>query len=84
MYMKAIRIDETEDETLRILNAVLSDRRTWIDIKPSKVAVQLGVSEAVVRYNVKKLFKQGLLCVKGSGYVPTDKVLFRGDSPKRR
>lgn len=76
MSVKVIRIDDTQDETLRILNAILSERRVWIEVSPSKVGSALGIQEGVVRYNIKKLVKLGYIRPIGRGYEPTDKVLF--------
>lgn len=76
MCVKAIRLEDSKDVTLRILNEVLAERREYIEIKPTETAVRLGVSECVVRYNVKKLVDGGYLRPVGNGYEPTEKVLF--------
>lgn len=76
MSVKAIRIEDSKDLTLRILNEVLSDRRSYIEIKPTETAVRVGVSECVVRYHIKKLVETGYLRPVGKGYEPTENVLF--------
>lgn len=76
MYVKAIKLESAKDESLRILNAILGDRRDYFEVSPSKVAAELGISEGNVRYHLKKLVKFGYLRVVGDGYKPTDKVLF--------
>ncbi len=76
MYVKALKLNETTDDTLRVLNAVLPDRRAWIEISPAKVAQALNMSEGAVRYQVKKLERLGYLRADGRGYMPTDQLLF--------
>ncbi len=74
--VKAVRIEAAEDEAMRVLNAVLPERKAPVDISPMKIAHALGMSESTVRYNVKKLVRLGYLRTVGNCYEPTEKVLF--------
>ena len=76
MYVKALILNDTEDDTLRVLIAVLPERRTWVEISPSKGAKELNMSEGSVRYQIKKLEKLGYIRPEGRGYMPTDQLLF--------
>ena len=76
MYVKALKLNETTDDTLRVLNAVLPDRRAWVGILPAEGAQALNMSEGAVRDQVKKLERLGYLRADGRGYMPTDQLLF--------
>ena len=82
MYVKAIRLDKTEELHLSILSLMFPDERCSTRVNFVELAKQLNasgikVSEEVVRYNVtKKLKKLGYIRECGDGYEPTEKVLF--------
>ena len=78
MYVKAVRIDDTQDETLRVLNAMFGDYRDFAHtVSPQKLAAQLDISEGAVRYQIKKLERLGYIhSVEPGGYKPTEKMLF--------
>ncbi len=79
IVVKAVRISSAKDESLRILNEILSvsDRRSRIEVSPSKIAQKLGTTESTVRYNVKKFVALGYLRSIGNRYYePTGEVLF--------
>lgn len=74
--VKAVKINEAETEMFRVLNAILPERKTFVQVSPTKIAHALFISESSVRYNVKKLVELGYLIQEGRAYKPTDKVLF--------
>lgn len=80
--IKAIIINDSRDETLRVLDAILGDRKTWFEYSPSETAHQLGLPESTVRYNVRKLVKLGYLRVDGRGYSPTERVQYLQEKAK--
>ncbi len=76
MIERAIIINDSRDESLRILDAILADRRVGVEVSPTEIGKQLGVTESTVRYNVRKFVKLGYLRPVGRIYEPTKKVLF--------
>lgn len=81
MCIKAIVIDKSAEELHLRLLAVMFDRCS--DRSPRRVrfcdlAKNLGVSEDVVRYNIRKLLRMGYIVSLGpeTGYRLTDKVAF--------
>lgn len=76
MCVKAIRLDKAEELHYKILSAMFGDERRAVRVKFGDLANELGVSEEVIRYNVKKLVKLGYLRITDDGYAPTEKVLF--------
>ncbi len=82
MCIKAIDIEHAEDMSLRVLAIMLKgqDVRRSTRAHFGRIAKELGTSEGVVRYHVRKLLRLGYIRVCGNGYAPTEKVLFL--SPK--
>lgn len=79
--VKAVKITDTKDESLKILNAILPERRTaGVEVSPMKIARELGISEFKVRYNVQKFVELGYLEHVGRLYQPTKKVLFLNEN----
>lgn len=78
MCIKAIDIEYEEEPCFRILSYMLKgqERRMTKRVKFGEIAKALGVSEEVVRYNIRKLLRLGYIRVNGNGYEPTEKVLF--------
>lgn len=78
MCVKAIDISEADELSFRILSQMLKgqDTRTSKRAHFGELARALGISEEVVRYNVRKLLRLGYIRVSGNGYEPTEKVLF--------
>lgn len=75
MFVKVIRLDLTDELHYKILSAMFEERRA-VKVKFPTIAQDLGVSEEVIRYNVKKLLKLGYIREVTEGYEPTEKVLF--------
>ncbi len=76
MGVKAIRLDEAEEQHYKILDAMFDDSRNSVHVNFVELGKKLGVSEDVVRYNMKKLLKLGYIRVRNNGYEPTAKVLY--------
>jgi DNA-binding IclR family transcriptional regulator len=76
MIERAVIINDSRDESLRILDAIISDRRVGVEISPTELAKQIGVTESTVRYNVRKFVKLGYLRPVGRTYEPTKKIVF--------
>ena len=74
MILKTVVINDSHDEALRILDAIIDERRAPVEVSPSKLAHSLGISEGKVRYNVRQFVKLGYLRPVGKLYAPTDKV----------
>ncbi len=76
MIEKAVIINDSRSEQLRILDAVIPDRRVAFEVSPTELAKQLGVGEATVRYNVRNFVKLGYIRPVGKLYEPTKKIVF--------
>lgn len=76
MCIKAIRLDKTDELHYKILSAMYGEEKKSVRVKFAELAKGLGVSEEVIRYNVKKLMKLGYIHMTDDGYEPTDKVVF--------
>lgn len=76
MCVKAIRLDMTEELHYKVFSAMFGDERRAVRVKFPIIAKTLGISEEVVRYNVKKLLRLGYIRIRDEGYEPTEKVLF--------
>ena len=76
MIEKAVIINDSRNESLRILDAIIPDRRVAFEISPSELARQLGVTESTVRYNVRNFVKLGYIRPAGRLYEPTKKIVF--------
>lgn len=78
MCVKAIQINEQSSEfCFRLLAAMFPNGESPQQVSFSRLAARLGVSEEVVRYNVRKLQKCGYIVSYGVdvGYALTGKVL---------
>lgn len=85
MCVKAIIINTNAQEIhLRLLALMFGDidHRAPRRVKFGELARSLGVSEEVVRYNVRKLVDLGYIVSRGKdvGYELTEKVIFLGES----
>ncbi len=76
MCVKAIRLDKTDELHYKILSAMFDEEKKSARVKFAELAKRLGVSEEVIRYNVKKLLKLGYIRAKEDRYEPTEKVIF--------
>ena len=76
MYVKAIRLDKTDELHYKILSAMFDEEKRSARVKFAELAKKLGVSEEVIRYNVKKLLKLGYIRTTDDKYEPTEKVIF--------
>lgn len=85
MCLKVIVIDPNAKEIHFRLLALMFDGandRSPRRVQFGKLAAKLGVSEEVVRYNVRKLKDLGYIVSYGKdvGYKLTEKVVFLGES----
>ena len=76
MFVKAIRLDKAEELHYKILSEMFGEEKKSARVKFAALAKKLGVSEEVIRYNVKKLLKLGYIRTKEDQYEPTEKVIF--------
>lgn len=74
----AVKIAESDDLTLRVLNAVIggADAPCPRRVKYGEIARELNTTEENVRYHIRKLVRLGYLRASSAGYEPTGKVLF--------
>lgn len=79
MRVKVLLLDKAEEFHHKVLDAMFGEDRNSGRVKFAELAKRLGVSEEVIRYNVKKLVKLGYISEKGEkddGYELTKKVIF--------
>ena len=76
MIERAVIINDSRNESLRILDAIIPNRRVAFEVSPTEVAKQLGVTESTVRYNVRNFVKLGYIRPNGRLYEPTKKIVF--------
>ena len=81
MCVHAVKIAESDDLTLRVLNAVIggADAPCPRRVSFCKIAREVGTTEETVRYQIRKLVRIGYLRACTAGYEPTGKVLFIPD-----
>lgn len=81
MCVHAVKIAESDDLTLRVLNAVIggADAPCPRRVKYGEIARGVGTTEETVRYQIRKLVRIGYLRACTAGYEPTGKVLFIPD-----
>ena len=81
MCVHAVKIAESDDLTLRVLNAVIggADAPCPRRVSFCKIAREVGATEETVRYQIRKLVRIGYLRACTAGYEPTGKVLFIPD-----
>lgn len=81
MCVHAVKISESDDLTLRVLNAVIggADAPCPRRVSYCEIARGIGTTEETVRYHIRKLVRMGYLRVSAAGYEPTGKVLFLPD-----
>ncbi|MBO5046734.1 MAG: hypothetical protein J6C93_07720 [Clostridia bacterium] len=81
MCIKTIRIDDAAETHMRLLARILRDDVTRVSrrVQFGALAKEIGESEEVVRYNVRKLVRLGYLRQVDDGYEPTEKILFIED-----
>ena len=84
MCVHAVKIAESDDLTLRVLNAVIggADAPCPRRVKYGEIARELNTTEENVRYHIRKLVRLGYLRAGSAGYEPTGKVLFIHTTPQ--
>ncbi len=76
-YVKAIRLDKTDELHLQILNAMFDEENHAARVKYGDIRKKITeiVSEEVIRYNVNKLKRLGYIRERDDKYEPTEKVI---------
>ncbi len=76
MCVKAIRLDKAEELHHKVLFAMFDEDKRRARVNFAEIATRLGVSDEVVRYNVKKLLKLGYIRAQDNEYeLSSEKVI---------
>ncbi len=75
MTVKTIRIDKAQEIHHKVLNAMFDDELHPARINYGEIATKIGVSEEVIRYNVRKLKKLGYIREQDGKYEPTERIV---------